>query len=244
MESRPRSSLPWAAAFTIVAVVVVLTAAGLFVFQSLRSIPGDVVEGGLKVAGRLRELAATFHQGQVETTFVSYATEISGSNFLQVASLKQVEVYTREEQGSVLWGHLALPDVVVAATAPVEYTYYLDLEAPWTFNLEDDVLLVTAPKLSANTPSIDVSQLYFEARETSLLRDEDSVAEELRRSLMELARQRATEHIDVVRETARRRTRDFVGTWLAMAFSDAGEYRVEVVFEDEYSAIEVERARD
>jgi len=244
MELQPRSSRAWALAFTVVAVVLVLTAASVFVFNSVRSIPGDVVDGGFEIADRMRELAGSFRQGSVETTFVSYAAELSGSNFLQVATLKQMEVYTRQDHSSVLWGHLALPDVVVAATAPVEYTYYLDLEAPWTFDLADNVLLVSAPPIRFNAPSIDVSELHFDVRESSLLRDEEVVVEQLRSGLMELSRERANDHIGLIRETARKRTRDFVRTWLAGAFSDAGRYRVEVVFDGEQAGVSVDTARD
>jgi hypothetical protein len=244
MELQSRSSRAWAFAFTVVVVVLVVTAALVLVFNSLRSIPRDVVEGGFEIAGRMRELAGAFRQGSVETTFVSYASELGGSNFLQVATLRQMEVYTREDRSSVLWGHLALPDVVVAATAPVEYTYYLDLEAPWTFDLADNVLLVNAPPIRFNAPSIDVSELHFDVRESSLLRDEEMVVEQLRSGLMELSRQRASDHIDLVREIARKRTRDFVHTWLSGAFRDADRYRVEVVFEDERAGVAVEALRD
>ena len=48
-----------------------------------------------------------------------------------------------------------------------------------------------------------------------------------------MSRKRAEDHIALVRETARRRTRDFVRTWMAGVFSDAGEYQVQVVFQDE-----------
>ena len=244
MESRHHLSPVWAVAFTIVAVVLVLTAAGLFVFNSLRSIPGDVLDGGLEVAGRLYELAGTFQEGTVNTRFISYAAQISGSNLLQVATLKQMEVFAREDQSTVFWGHVELPDVVVAATAPVEYTYFLDLEDSWTFRLENNLLLVSAPAIRFNTPSIDVSELHFDVRSSSLLRDEEPVMESLRLGLMELSRERARDHVTLVRETARRRTRDFVRTWLVGAFSDADEYRVEVVFRDEMPGTTLAPATD
>ncbi|MDH3253512.1 MAG: hypothetical protein OEM62_00845 [Acidobacteriota bacterium] len=243
MESQPRPSVAWPIVFAIVAVIVVLTAAGLFIFQSVRAIPGDVVEGGLKVAGRLRELAGAFREGTVETSFFSYATRVSGSNFLQIASLQQTEVYTRQDKTSVLWGQLALPEVVVAATAPVEYTYYVDLDETWEFRLQDQVLWVDAPSIRFNTPAIDVSELHFEVRTSSLLRDEAAVIEQLRVGLTELSKQRAAEHVDLIRETARRRTEVFVRTWLAGTFEDAARYRVEVTFDDELIETEADKPR-
>ena len=244
MEERPRFSAAWALGVLVVVVVAMVIMAGLYVFQSLRSLPGEAVGGGLELAGEVREIARAFRQGTVETSFVNYASRLRGRSLLQVASLEQTEVYTRREEGSVLWGQIALPDVVVAATVPIEYTYVLDLEDEWRFRLEQGVLWVEAPRLRFNTPSLDVSRLHFEVRESSVLRDEDAVVEALRAGLTELARERAGEHVDLVRETARRQTREFVRTWMAAAFSDAGHYTVEVVFVDEGELEEGVQARD
>ena len=226
-------STAWAVAFTIVAVVAVFTAAGLFVFHSLRSLPGDVVTGGLEVAGRFRDLAVEFRQGTVRTSFVGYATQVTGTNFLQVATLRQTEIYTQEDDASLLWGRFALPSVVVAATAPVEYTFYVDLEDTWELDLADGVLSVTAPPIRLNSPAIDVGELHFDVRSSSLLRDEEAVVEKLRAALTQLARERGADHVALVRDTARRRTEDFVRTWLSATFRDAGRYVVEVTFADE-----------
>jgi hypothetical protein len=77
-----------------------------------------------------------------------------------------------------------------------------------------------------------------------LLRDEDTVIEQLRSGLTQWSRERAADHIILVRETARRRTQDFVRTWLVGAFSDAGRYRVEVAFADELEGASIDLLRD
>jgi hypothetical protein len=162
-----------------------------------------------------------------------------------VAHLAQTEVYTRQDSETLLWGNLQLPDVVVAAIVPVEYTFHVDLDDSWQFSLENGVLMVVAPKIGFNTPALDVSRLRFDIRESSLLRDENAAIEDLKSGLSTLSRGRAREHISLVRETARRRTEEFVGTWLAGAFGDAESYRVEVLFADEVpSAPALETTRD
>jgi hypothetical protein len=103
MESEERNRRrvghgPWAFAFAVVAVVVVLTAAGLYMFRSLRSLPGGAVEAGREVLGDLREVAEAFRQGSVRTIFINHAARVSGSTYLQVATLKQTEVYTRSDK--------------------------------------------------------------------------------------------------------------------------------------------------
>ncbi|MFO1499693.1 MAG: hypothetical protein U1G07_15090 [Verrucomicrobiota bacterium] len=68
-----------------------------------------------------------------------------------------MEVFTRTEEPSTAFGYVPLPDVVVEARAPVEYTYYLDLKAKWEFVLSDGVLHAYAPAIRANKPAVDVS---------------------------------------------------------------------------------------
>ena len=63
-----------------------------------------------------------------------------------------MEVFERTDSATVFWGQLALPDVVVRARAPFEYTYYLDLNKTWELTLKKKST-VTVP-----TPAIDVSE--------------------------------------------------------------------------------------
>ena len=113
-------------------------------FQSTRNLPGDVIDSS-------RSLVEAFKTGTVTTRFVSYAAEMSGSNYLQFANLKQVEVFERTDSATVLWGQLELPDVVVRAEAPVDYTYYLDLDEPWNITIQDETVLVERAPRSAGT---------------------------------------------------------------------------------------------
>ncbi len=178
-------------------------------------------------------MAAAFRQGRIEISFTSYATEVSGSNYLQFATLRQTEVFTRQDEASLLWGTLDLPEVVVSATAPVEYTYYLDLDDEWEFRLEEGVLKVRAPPIRFNRPAVDASEISYEVREWSLLRDEDAALAQLKRGLTAMSRQRAQDHIVIVRELGRAKVREFVERWLAGSFTDGKAYRVEVGFADE-----------
>ena len=197
-----------------------------YVFQSTRNLPGDILESG-------RSLAEAFRTGTVTTRFVSYAAEMSGSNYLQFANLKQVEVFERTDSATLMWGQLALPDVIVRAEAPVEYTYYLDLNAPWELLIEDHNVVVRAPEIQYNRPAIDVSQLRYDVTDRSVLRDEKAALENLRRGLSDLSRMRAKENIPLVRELGRKKTEEFIRNWLLASYDDARRYRIDVVFADE-----------
>ena len=219
----------------LVVAVLGLGALGLvgFVFYQTKKIPGEILEGGRSIASDLRSVAAAFRSGTITTTFVSYAAEMSGSEYLQFATLKQMEAFERTDRAAVLWGQLALPDVVVRAEAPVEYTYYLDLDEPWEFLLREHTVFVSAPAIRFNTPAIDVSQIRYEVKTGSVLRDEAAALENLKRGLTDLSKRRAAENVALVRELGRRKTEDFVRTWLLSQYDDASDYRVQVLFADE-----------
>ena len=218
-------------------------ALGGYVFYRAQRLPGEILEGGRSIATELRSVAAAFKTGTITTTFVSYAAEMSGSQKLQFASLKEMEVFERTDRAQVLWGQLELPEVVVRAEAPVEYTYYLDLEERWNFLLEGPSVRVQAPPIRFNSPAIDVSRLRYEVKSGSVFRDEALALENLKRGLGELSRARAGENVALVRELGRKQTAEFVRTWLLSRYDDASSYHIEVTFADEVPIQEPTDAR-
>jgi hypothetical protein len=212
----------------VVVAILGLAAIGLaaFVFYQSKRLPLDLMEEG-------SSLARAFRSGTVTTRFISYATEVSGQNHLQFATLKEMEVFERTDSATVLWGQLKLPDVVVRARAPVEYTYYLDLNEPWELTLDDRLVTVRTPSIRFNSPAIDVSEIHYEVASGSMLRDEDVALQNLARGLSGLAKQRAQQNIALVREVGRKKTEEFIRNWLLAQYEDADTYRVEVIFADE-----------
>jgi hypothetical protein len=223
----------WALAVAVIAVALILTGGVLYVFRSARSLPGEMAEGGRKALSELREVAAAFRTGSITTTFRGDATSVAGTTRLQFAELRQEEVFVRRDAAAVLWGALALPDVVVEARVPVTYTYFLDLDKEWRFRLEAGIVHVSVPAVEWNRPAPDVSALRFSVREGSVLRDEQLVLDRLRAELTPLLDWRARAHVPLVRETGRRKVEAFVETWLVERFSDGKQYRARVVFADE-----------
>lgn len=232
-EADGRKHAAWAVAAAVVAVALIVAGGALLVLRSARSLPADLAEGGRKALSELREVAAAFRTGTVSTTFRGDATSVVGATRLQFAELRQLEVFERRDSAAVLWGALALPDVVVEARTPVTYTYFLDLDKPWQFRLEEGVVHVLAPGVEWNRPAADVSALRFSVREGSVLRDEQLVLERLRGELTPLLDRRARQHVALVRETGRRKVEAFVETWLVQRFADGRDYRARVVFVDE-----------
>lgn len=223
----------WPLAITIITVVAIVAGTVIFIFSSLARIPDAAVRQTREILESAQDLAAAFRQGTVETRFMAYATEISGSTYLQVATIDRVEVFTREDRASVFWGAVPLPDVVVSATAPVQYTAYIDLDQPWHLTLEDRTLRVDVPSIEFNRPNIDASRIEWTVEEDSFLRDEDEALADLKAGLTSMSHQRTRELEDLVKETARDRIQGFVRTWLIQNFPEAGDIRIEVAFADE-----------
>jgi hypothetical protein len=229
----------WPAAFAVVALLAV--AAALWVFERVREVPSEAMREGRQAIQELRRVAEAFNTGTVVTSFVSYATEISGSSYFQFATLEQIEVFEQTDSRATLWGQLRLPDVIVQARAPVTYTYYLDLDGHWEMRFENGVIHVLAPEIGHNTPALDASALSWEVRSGSVFRNEGVALDRLKSGLTAMADRRADENVALVREMGRRKTAAFVEQWLARGFSDAESHRVEVLFADEIPRVEAPR---
>lgn len=204
--------------------------AALFV-RSCHNLPGDAVE---KAGKALAEVAAAFNQGTIRTEFFSYATTISNQQYLQFATLKQTEVFTRSEESSTAFGYIPLPEVVVEARAPVEYTYHVDFNGEWNFVVKDGVVHVFAPPIRFNRPSVDASKITYEVKKGYLKTAE--AQENLKNSITSLSVLRARENVSLVRENGRRQISEFVERWLAKSFADGKGYPVKVYFPGEKPA--------
>lgn len=225
----------WARTVIWVVMIVALSVNAFIFVKSCRDLPGDTLartgEVIDKAGSALSSIAAAFKQGTITTSFVSYATSVTNHQRLQVATLKEMAVFTQTNQMSTAFGYIPLPEVVVEARAPVEYTYYLDLNDSWRFVLQEGVIHALAPRLQFNKPAVDVSAINYEVRKGSFKTGE--ALEGLKRSVSSLVILRARENTGLVRETARRETAAFVEKWLRRSFSDAQAYPVQVHFEGE-----------
>lgn len=232
---RPTPHEVWARATMWIGIVALLVGASLYVFHSCMEAPGKMIDRTGQAIGKagtaLASVASAFNRGVITTSFISYASSVSPSHYLQFATLKQMELFTRKDEKSTAFGYLSLPEVIVEARAPVEFTYYLDLNAEWRLVLKDHVVYVFAPGIKYNKPAVDVSKLEFEVKKGIIKTKE--VQEDLRKSITYLTAERARENISLVRETGRRQTAEFVEKWLAKSFSDGKTFAAKVCFPDE-----------
>jgi hypothetical protein len=221
----------WAKSTMWMVIVLIVTLNGFLLIRSCSKAPGDVIDKTTKLvekAGKaLSDVASAFNQGRVTTEFISYATTVTPTRRLQFATLKQKEIFTRRDESS---------------TAPIEFTYYLDLNAPWRLVLEDQTIYVLAPAIHFNTPAIDVSGMQFEVKKDKFFSKTAAAMESLRQSMTILAKDRARENISLVRENGRKETTGFVEEWVAKSFTDGRKYPVKVFFPDEKLPLPLARA--
>lgn len=226
--SRQTPSWIWPLALVVVAAIFALTAYTIFVGMARAPVQAARLGGEA-----LANIASAFRAGTVETRFRTFTRGVTGSSRLQFSDLDAVESFERTESSTVLWGALALPDVVVEATVPVSYTFYLDLEEVWRLDLTGNRLTVSVPPIRFNPPAPDVSELRVRVVEDSVLRDSEQVVDALRARLTPLLQDRARDNVELVREVGRRRAELFVRDWILQDFPLAEDLRVDVVFEDE-----------
>ena len=163
----------------------------------------------------LHKISEGFASGKVVDEFHSYITQIKGSNRLQVASVNSIEVFSKKDSKSILWDLISLPDVVVEIIAPVEYTYFIDLNEKWNFLWEenDTSIIIVAPQIKAGTPAIDVSKMEIIEKQGSFLRNVEEIKNNLRLELSDKLKFTANEKISVIRETARSEIKNFLLNW-------------------------------
>jgi hypothetical protein len=238
-DSHPASPSAWPKVIAFVALLLVLLALGTaaWAWQRATNLPGATLDKGAELvreaAHQLTSVAQAFRTRSVREEFLSSAVKVAGTSRLQVATLDERETFRRAESDSAMWGLIHLPDIVVQADVPVEYTYYLDFTAPWEFKQEDKIVTVLAPPLTPNAPAPDISQLTFYTLEGHVWQDDKAVRQRLQADLSAALRGRAQEHTALVREIGRRQLEQFVGKWMADSFSDGRDFHVQVLFPDE-----------
>lgn len=237
----PQSPSPaphsWPRTTMWVGIVLILAGAGVLALRSCQKMPGEAIDKTgqlIKQAGQAAaNVAKAFKEGTITMSFLSYATSVSNTHYLQFATLKQTEVFTRKDEASTAFGYIPLPDVIVEARAPVECSYYLDLNAKWQFLVKDNVLYVMAPPIRFNKPAVDASEITYEVKVGSKIRDTAKAMDNLKKSITSQSIMRSRENIALVRENGRRQTTEFVEKWLMKSFTDGKEYPVKVYFPGE-----------
>ena len=251
-----RNPVAWLCALLAILVLVVSFGAWMAV-RALRQLPHAAAAESRAIAhdvgARIDALVQGFKTGTVQRRFSAYTTSLVGTSYLQVATLQQLQTFELEDREAVLWGTVELPPVTVRASAPVTYTYFVDLHAPWRLELRDRpamsgapasrAVLVLAPPLRWNRPAVDVSRMRWQVVQGSVLRDEYAVLEHLRHEITGRSAIQARANLPLVRETARAQVAGFVREWILRSYPGSEQFPVQVYFADESPAFEAELSK-
>jgi len=238
-QSTP-SSRPALVAWRWPIVVVVIAVLSLLGFHAACRVVRD---GGLAAVSALGDAAnfgEGFRTGRITTTFISSLPRIApdGGTKLELVAIESVETLTRTDDRRIFFDMVPLGATVSEIRVPVTYRYHLRLDDPWQLEVHEQTCIVHAPPIRATLPpAIDTAGLERHSSRGWLRFDSDEQMAELEVNLTELLGRRAADpdSIDLVRETCRRRTAEFVQNWLlAEDHWRADRFRsVTVIFADE-----------
>ncbi len=162
-----------------------------------------------------KKIVQTWSREESRTELVSFLSQISGVQKLQVAELKQVERVTRKSRKKVFWEKLELPIVVVSVEVPVTYTYFIDLEKKWSaFEEAPGRWVVVAPDLEFNPPAPEISKMLIKVEKSSLFRNEQEIKNQLMAQMSDYLRLRADDHKELAVEKSRKELVSIIKKWL------------------------------
>ena len=215
----------WAKTVSTVGVFLIIVFGILYIFRTSCEMPGKIVDkiGQIMSSGtnEIKEIAKAFMKGTVVTEFRSYAIEVTSSNYLQVAQLKTNEQFSRTVAKTIFWDKIDLPEIKVDIMVPVEYTFYVDLNGLWKFNLRDlgsepdeiiDVI-IHAPEIQLNRPSINLTRLTVNRKGSILRTDENEVEKQLLKEILPMCIRSGKDKIKLIRATAKDEVEKFVQNW-------------------------------
>jgi hypothetical protein len=164
-------------------------------------------------------IAERFRTGTITTTFVAAIPRLvqDGSLKLEVAAVEATETLTRSDERRVLFDLVSLGTTITEIRVPVTYRYHLRLDEPWQLEVRGNDCLVRAPTIHPTLPPAIHTEAMEKRSGSGWLRfDAAEQMTALERQLTPTFTLRAgnRDHLDLVRETCRRRVADFVRTWL------------------------------
>ncbi len=223
----------WPIVTLLVAALCALTAwRACSVFERTRRTAGDA-------ARAVGEIAERFRSGHITTTFLTDVPKLlPGGNLLEVGAFEATETFTRTDERAVLFDLIPLGTNVTEIRVPVTYRYHLRLDDAWRLDVRGPVCLVEAPALRPTLPpAIHTDRLERRSERGWLRFDVERQMVELERSITPTLSARAADsaHVALVRDHCRRRTAEFVRSWLLREdqWRDGRFSAVTVVFTDE-----------
>ncbi len=163
------------------------------------------------------DIARAFSSGTITETFLQHNVEVSptGGDVLEVAVLKNDEVFRRTQSRRIAWDLVSLGTTVSEIRVPVTYRYHVKISDFRRLDVRGQTCVVVAPPIRPSLPpALHVDRLERHTESGWALFDKAENLEKLESGLMKAVQRRAETNVHLVREQCRRGVAEFVRNWL------------------------------
>jgi len=164
-----------------------------------------------------------FLSGKVTNEYIEYWTGIKQMNRLQFSQIKTVETFRLKETKGFFGNNFFATAEVVVKT-PVEYNFYVDLNGKWDFiyNENDNSVIVVAPRISYNKPSVDVSLMEIRNINKSIWINNEELKNKILKNVMPHCAISARKKVIQIKPLAKDSIKNFVDAWfINIKFADS-----------------------
>jgi hypothetical protein len=230
MENEPEKTEPnssslavWRWPMVVLALGVMLLIAFLYSIKAAKDATLGTAKELTDTVKEIGEAAVTiaenFTQAKITETFEESLPEVKGTGEgnLEVATMKNVKTFKRTDKLTILWDTVSLGTTVTEIKVPATFRYHIRLSEPWKLEVREQNCIVIAPALRATTPvAIHTHEMEKRSDEGWARYNADEQLTALEKSLTPRLNgyARSEEHLNVVREHARKTVAEFVRQWL------------------------------
>lgn len=239
-ESTPAEQwAPWRWPVVILGLAFMAFVAYLFSVKTAKDATVGTAREAKETVAEITEAAITisenFQQAKITETFVENLSELkdAGEGNLEVAVMENTKTFKREDKRTIFWEKISLGTTVTEIKVPATYRYHIRLKDKWRLEVRDQQCVVIAPYIRATTPvAIHTDKMEKRVDEGWARFNAEQQMDSLHKSITPKLSLYAVspDHIDMVREHARKTVAEFVRQWLM----DEDHWR-----EDRFSTIQV-----
>ena len=201
------------------------------------------VTGLKELAAILASIPEKFQSQKITETFRERLVSITPTHgdILEVATAERDETLTKSDMKTLFFNTVYLGTTTSEVRVPAVYRYHVKLSEEWKLGRRDRTCVVIAPRIRvSDPPSIRTDRMEAKSTAGWMRFNAASSLASLQKNITPLLSQRAgnAEHIDEVREAARKAVAEFVKNWLVSEdqWKQKGFTDIVIVFADEPAA--------
>jgi hypothetical protein len=214
-------------AFVIVALALIVAGTGvaLYLGESAKQLFGKMTGGFMTT------------QTTIKTEEILVEIGRTHGDVLEVASpMKTMETFSRSDVQYAAWGWVYMGTTTSEVKLPATFRFHIKLSEIKNVRMDGNVLVVTAPTIHPSLPvAFDTAGMQKKADDTWLRFDAAQQLADLEKTITPALATRAKDHVNTVREHARKDIEEFVQKWIVESHPDYREQikAVKVIFPGE-----------